>query len=326
MKILQVGVGRFGKNHLRIWHELGVDLYVADLSEKALENCKIYKMSFDRVSKNYKDFLDKVDAVDVVTPADNHHVLVKEAINAGKHVFVEKPITYSSKEGEELARLAKQKGVVLHVGHLYRYNPAAMFIENAVKSGVLGDIRYIYGKFTEFKRARNDVGVVLTDGIHYIDLANICFGKYPKAIYSEVKDHFCRGMEDFGILLLDYGTGIAKIETGNIHPGRGRDFVIIGSKGTIIADMEGQKVEILKGRHENVNGVWTPVEEGSEKPFLLNKEPLKEELKDFLDCINNGKQPTMNGVAGTNIVKIVETAYESAKQGKKLEFQPFEIE
>lgn len=332
MKILQVGVGAFGKNHLRVWHELRQDVYAADLSRESLKHCEIYNISTDHVSTDYRDFLDIVDAVDVVTPANKHYSVVRDAIHARKPVFVEKPLAFNSTECESLARLSIDKGVIVQVGHLYRFNLAARYIEDKIRKGELGEIRYIDAEFSGFKRTRSDVGVLLTDGIHYIDLMNLYFGKYPKFVYAETRDHFGRELDDLAILLMDYSSGLGKLEVGNIQPSKNRRFRVIGSEAVIVADnMDGQEVQLRRERHEKIGNVWTAVQGGAELPFLGNPlsgstgEPLKEELYSFLNHIRESKQPEMNAEVATNIVKLVETAYASAKEGRKIEFKPFKL-
>ena len=113
MKILQIGVGNFGKNHLRIWNELREDLYVADLSPKNLELCRTYNMPADRITQDYHEFLPKVDAVDIITPTDSHFDLCRKSIEAGKDVFVEKPFTSTSREAAELEDLAARKSRII---------------------------------------------------------------------------------------------------------------------------------------------------------------------------------------------------------------------
>ncbi len=326
MKILQVGVGAFGKNHLRVWRELGHDVYVTDLSVKALGICDVYGIPKERRSTDYHAFLNSVDAVDVVTPADVHCPIVMDAIEIRKPVFVEKPLAYSFQEARRIAESSNKSGISVQVGHLFRYNPAFETIMERIQTGDVGDIMFVNGKFSGFKRTRSDAGVLMTDGIHYIDLANIVFGKYPDHVYCSRRDNFGRGLEDLAYLILDYGAGVSNIEVGNIQPGKSRDFQVVGRKQTIIADLEGQRVEIIDARHEKVDDQhWKTVEGATQRPFLVNREPLKEELADFVFNIEKGKHPDMGAVKAANIVKIVETAYVSATEGRRVKFVPFEL-
>jgi UDP-N-acetylglucosamine 3-dehydrogenase len=115
MKIMQIGTGRWGTNHLRVLSNLQVDLYVAEISESGIERCLEQGIPQDHITDNYKDFLEDVSAVDVVTPASTHYSLCKEMLEKGKAVFIEKPMAETAAEAGELAALAARRGLVLQV-------------------------------------------------------------------------------------------------------------------------------------------------------------------------------------------------------------------
>ncbi len=119
-KILLIGAGRWGINHLRTWLTLGVDLYVSDTSDAIGSRCKEMGVPAERFSKNYHDFLPHVDAVDIVTPAETHYRLCCEAIDHGKDLFVEKPLTLTTKESANIVQRASKKNRILQVGHIFR--------------------------------------------------------------------------------------------------------------------------------------------------------------------------------------------------------------
>ena len=120
MKIMQIGTGRWGTNHLRVLSNLQVDLYVAEISAPERKKCLEQGIPQDHITDNYRDFLELVSAVDVVTPASTHFSLCREMLESGKAVFIEKPIAETAAEAGELATLASEKGVVLQVGHIFR--------------------------------------------------------------------------------------------------------------------------------------------------------------------------------------------------------------
>ncbi len=322
LKILLIGVGGFGKNHLRVWNELNVDLYVADLSTKSLEKCSTYNMKSDHLTTDYREFLDKVDAVDIVTPTDSHFKLCKECIEAGKDVFVEKPITLYSHEAEELIRISEKNGQILQVGHIFRFNPATIFIKKQIDEGKLGKLRYIFGHYMGFKRARTDVGVTHTDSIHYFDLFNYFLGKKPIAVTSETRDYLGRGLDDVSHVILDYGYELAHVESGYFPPENWRDLTIVGDKATIVANIIAQEVKIYNNYHQqNEKGVWIAVEEGITHPKIITQEPLRLELHHFLECIEKRQKPLASAEDGLNTLKIVEAAYKSSETGMKVKLE-----
>ena len=138
MKILQVGLGNFGKNHLKAWVDLGLanELYLSDLAaDDAAREWARYNLPRERVDPDFRKFIDRVDVVDIVTPSDSHFTLCQEAIARGKDVFVEKPMVMSSKEGEQLATEVRAAARILQVGYYYRFHPISVLVKKAIESG-----------------------------------------------------------------------------------------------------------------------------------------------------------------------------------------------
>ncbi len=318
MKILQIGLGYFGKNHLRVWNELQQELYVAELDPKQHAQCATYNIPKERITTDYKQFLDKVDAVDIVTPTPSHFNICMDALKAGKDVFVEKPITMTSKEALELARFAEQQGRFIQTGHIFRFNPSTEMIKKYMDDGTLGKIRYIEGSFKGFKRARTDVGVTQTDSIHFYDLFNYLLGKKPENVIAVTKDFFQRHMDDTSITLLHYGDTLVKIESGYLPPGTHRDVIIMGDKASLVANVVNQIVEIHHNHHELINGIWTAIDGGITRPKVNIQEPLQLELKHFIECVKNRKKPLSDAYAGYDTLKIVEAVYQSSKEKREV--------
>jgi predicted dehydrogenase len=183
-----------------------------------------------------------------------------------------------------------------------------------------------------FKRARTDVGVTHTDGIHFIDLFNSLIGETPREAYAVIRDHFGRGMEDFSIVLLQYPSGVvAKVESGYVQPGNWvdrvvpnamttKDITVVGDRRTIRADYEIDKVEVFEVRHELQKGIWTPVHGSCTSPRLRSVTPVELvalELQSFLDLVGRRATPEPNVVAsGTVLARVMEAVYQSAASGQ----------
>lgn len=336
MKILLTGLGGFGQNHLRAWAEMGAasDLYVCDLDAERLSATERFGVDANRRTTDFSEFLPNVDIVDIVTPSTSHFDLAKMAIEAGKDVFVEKPMTMTSREASELAALAEQKSRIIQVGYYYRFHPTAIELSARIDAGDLGDIRYLAGSFYGFKRARTDVGVTHTDGIHFIDLFNWLVGENPINVYALIRDHFGRGMEDCSVVLIEYANGaFAKVESGYIQPGLHRDKVVpgafttkqvsvSGSRATAEIDFETEQMAFHDVHQEFLNGTWTPVLKSSEVPNTATRSPLQmvqAELTSFLgavgDRVDAGVGPVGSGVV---LAKVMEAIYESARTAKRV--------
>jgi UDP-N-acetylglucosamine 3-dehydrogenase len=314
MKVLQIGVGSFGKNHLRVWNELNEDLFAADLLPQNLDACRTYRMPSDRVGRDYRQFLPLVDAVDIVTSTDSHYQLCREALEAGKDVFVEKPFTSTSAQARELWDLAERKGRVIQVGHLFRYNPATRLIRGMIEKGELGPIHYIYGTYAGFKRMRTDVGVTQTDSIHYFDVANFLLDAFPQKVVSVQKDTRGRGLEDVSVTFLHYGETLVKVESGYHHPEPRRDLVLIGEKKTVEADLVKQYLRIHNNTFAKKGQEWVAVHDGVSSPSIKFEEPLRNELIAFRECVEKRKAPLAGPRAGWQTLVLVEAARRSAQE------------
>jgi UDP-N-acetylglucosamine 3-dehydrogenase len=338
-KILLIGLGGFGRNHLRAWCEMGMReaLYVAELEPERLEECRIVGIAETRIAPDYCAFLDQVDVVDIVTPSTSHFELCKEALLRGKDVFVEKPMTMTSGEAQALADIVSERGPILQVGYYYRHHPVSQNLKQMIRAGTLGALRYLSGHFMGFKRARTDVGVTHTDGIHFLDLFNSLVGSPPERVYAETRDHFRRGMEDWSIVLLNYPDGtVAKVESGYIQPGRWHDKVVpnamttkeifvCGSEATIEVDFETENFVMHRVRHEFQQTTWVPVRDLSQTINVGTASPLQmicAELREFLSCTDTRKRPNCDAIAsGVVLAKLMEAIYESAKHGVPIPLQ-----
>ncbi len=319
MKILQIGVGRWGKNHLKCLRTLCEEVYVVDADPAQLRICGEFSIPPEHLSTDYRDFLDRVDGVDIVTPADNHLTIAKDCFAKRKDVFVEKPIALTSAEGREMIALAKEKGAVLQVGHIYRYHPASQRIKGLIDEGKLGEIRYAYGHFMGFKRPRTDVGVTQTDAIHYFDLFNYLFGERPHAVRAVVRHYLHLALDDTSVSVLEYGQKLVFVEAGYLPPESRRDISIIGDRGSLHCNFQKNALSLFENRHERQGERWVAIEGKAEEVPFSAGEPLKLELEGFLNSIRNRSQSLADGKAGLEALRIVEACYESSQTGRRIE-------
>ena len=316
---------------------MGGDLYIAELDQSRYAETRVFNMSPERLTTDYRAFIDQVDIVDIVTPSTSHFQLCMEALEAGKHVFVEKPMTMTSQEAQSLATAVGESRLALQVGYYYRFHPVSIELQKSITEGDMGEIRYLSGNFMGFKRARTDVGVTHTDGIHFIDLFNWLMCKPPEQVYAIARDHFKRGLEDCSVVLMQYSGGaFAKIESGYIQPGKWRDKVVpnaftskeifvCGTSSTVEADFETEYMTVHDVHHEFLNGTWAPVVAGNTVSNTTTATPvqmIQAELKDFLDCAEAGRRPSANVVgSGVVLARLMEAIYDSANSGQPVDLQ-----
>ncbi len=318
MKILLVGLGRWGEKHLRVLTELGAELWVADLSEARRAFAVRAGVAPARVLADFRAGLPRVDAVDVVTPADTHLALAGECLRAGKDCFVEKPLALTVAEGTALAEAQRSTGGILQVGHIFRFHPVTEALRQWLADGELGAVRYCTGRFAGFKRPRTDVGVTMTDALHYFDLFAYLLGQAPTAVTATLRDYLGRGMDDCSFSTVEYGDVPAFVEAGYFAPGASRDCVIVGERLTLAADFGSSEVRVHANRHVRGPAGWQAPEGAVETIKASGPEPLRRELELFLDSVARRARPAVDVQAGLLALRTVEAAHRSSALGRRI--------
>lgn len=285
IKIGVIGAGKWGVNHLRIYSELseGGSCRLVGLSDIDPKKEALAKEQNTEFFSDYRKMLNNVDAVSVVVPTDLHYDIVKECLNAGKHVLVEKPITLSSEKAKELVALARQKKLILSVGYLFRFNPVVIELKRRLKESS-GKIQYITGRYIHSsKPPRADSGVIFNLGIHMIDILNFILDKRPKKVYCKATSFLDPVNEDSATIVLNYGDFFSTIEVSCCHPLKKRDMWVIAEKEKIYVDFFDQIITIHPLYVENGEIVKKTQIEAE----IRKNEPLKEQLKHFISCVEN---------------------------------------
>jgi predicted dehydrogenase len=338
--VLQVGCGSFGPTHLEAWRRLGLRscLWVADPDPEARARAAAGDIPADRIIADYREVLRAVDVVDVVAATDRHAEICLAALAAGMDVFVEKPLTLVADEARRLAAAVERTGRVLQVGYYFRHHPLTSYARERIARGELGELRYLAGNFSGFKRARKDVGCTANDAVHFLDLFNWLLGAAPLEAFAIQRDHFGRGLEDLSLILLTYPSGaLARVETGYIQPGRQPDNVVAnalttkaievcGSAGALEIDYQAERLVWHRMRHElHDDGFWRPVFGDAIVPKLEPRGPvevLMSELGEFLGHIERRTQPEADVQrAGVDIAVLYEAIMRSAQQNRPVRVQ-----
>lgn len=288
VKIGVIGIGKWGKNHLRSLSEIDCDLVgISDVDIKKKQLAEERGIEF---FEDYTKLLEKVDAVTVATPTDLHYEVVTDCLNAGKHVLVEKPIATTSKQSKKLTDLANSKNLILSVGYLFRFNNSIKRVRELVKE--IGEIQYITCRYIHStKPPRRDSGAILNLGIHPMDILNFITDKRPVKVFAKKKNLLSEQFEDSAVIMFDYGNFFATIEVSCTHPEKKRDMWIISEKEKIYVDYFNQKIVRypLTVTYEKVER-----EESFEESISIN-EPLKDELTYFVKLIKEkGKKEILD--------------------------------
>jgi len=318
VNVLLVGLGRWGEKHLRVLRELGVDLWVADVSPARRAWAIERGVDPGRALPDFRGALDTVEAVDIATPADSHAVIAAACLKVGRHCFVEKPLTVTVAEGRQLASTSEEAGRVLQVGHIFRFHPVTAALRAWLVDGRLGAVRFVTGRFAGFKRPRTDVGVTHTDAIHYFDLFAYLLGRPASAVSSFQRDHLGRGLDDLSVTIVRYGDVPAIVEADYFVPGTHRQCVIVGERGTLVADYGTGAVTFHAGEHQRRGNVWDAAAGPVETVHAIGEEPLRLELAAFLDaCAGRAANP-VTALDGVHAIEIVEAAALSSRLGREV--------
>jgi UDP-N-acetylglucosamine 3-dehydrogenase len=316
VNVLLIGLGRWGEKHLRVLREIGATVWVADVDPQRRAWAVAQGVHADRAVTDYRAALPHVDAVDVVTPADSHRVIAETCLDAGRHCFVEKPLTVTAADGRRLAALAAERSRVLQVGHIFRFHPVTATLREALAAGRIGAIRYATGRFAGFKRPRLDVGVTHTDAIHYFDLFAHLLGRPASQVAALQRDFLGRGLDDLSVTIVHYGDIPTIVEADYFVPGTWRECVLVGEQGSLVADYGGATVTLWAGEHRRQGPGWAAVDTGKENLPTASTEPLRLELEAFRDaCVTNGPSP-VPGADGVSAVEVVEAAALAARLGR----------
>lgn len=297
INIAVVGVGNLGQHHARIYSEME-DVHLAgviDTDEKQLE-----KISNKLAVPGYKDYhtiLDKVDGISVSTPTRTHCSIGKDIILQGIHCLIEKPITTNLEEAEKLIELARQKNVILQIGHIERFNPAVIEAQKFIKNP----------KFIEAYRLSNydprvsDIGVVLDLMIHDLDIILYLVNSKIKNVESYGAKVFSMH-EDMVKVRIWFENGcIADVTASRISPGRYRKIRIFQSDAYVSLDYMRQMIKIYRKKKLKVESM-DDIE--MIRPKLTKGEPLRLELSHFINCIKEGKKPLVSGEHGRDAVEL----------------------
>jgi predicted dehydrogenase len=329
MKIGIIGLGYWGPNLVRNFlANKNVESVVCyDLNPKRLESVKQRFPSVETVS-DYKTLLTNpaVAAVAVVTPVSTHYRLANEALEAGKHVLVEKPLTDSVKDGCSLINLAEQKKLTLMVDHTFIYTGAVRKIKELIQSGELGEILYYDSVRINLGLFQHDINVLWDLAPHDISIMNYVVAQKPESVSAVGARHF-NDVEDMAYLTVNFANNlIAHFHVNWLSPVKVRRILIGGSKKMIVYDdMDpSEKVKVYdKGvevqSEEMIRNVLVQYRMGDMyAPNLDQTEALALLCSDFIESIIKGKKPLSDGVAGLDVVKLLEAGQRSLRNGGAL--------
>ncbi len=326
VKVGVIGYGYWGPNLVRNFSQISDLVMVCDLNEGKLATVKkLY--SGVQVTSEYDELFDNpaVDAVVVASSAVTHFDLAKKALLAGKHVLVEKPLSLTGKEAEELVKTADARDRVLMVGHLLEYHPAIQYIKSFVESGQLGKVQYLYSQRLNLGKLRKDENALWSLAPHDISVIGYLLGGMePIAVSCQGAAYVQPGIQDVIFCWLHFPDDVmAHLHVSWLDPHKVRKLTIVGSeKMAVFDDMESSEKVRIFDKGVQAGGDYKSFGEDLILrfgdiliPSISMTEPLRTECQHFIDCIEHGKTPRSDGRDGLRVVKILEAAQKSLELG-----------
>src|SRR5262249_20016131 len=293
-----VGVGYWGKNLVRNFHELGALAALCDAQPSAEAICRAQYPDV-RFHREYGALLadPSVDAVALATPAVMHNEMAKAALEAGKDVLVEKPLAIDVKHGEDLVNLAESKGRILMVGHILRYHPAILKLQQLIREGELGKINYLYSNRLNIGKIRTEENILWSFAPHDISVMLSLLNEMPRAVTSQGSAYLNVDVSDVTLSHFDFPSGVqAHIFVSWLHPVKEQRLVVVGSeKMAVFDDTAENKLVLYPHKVEWKNRLPTAVKAKGEVVPLDDREPLKAECQHFLSCVASRTSPVSDG-------------------------------
>ncbi len=322
-----VGIGAWGKNLLRNFYNLssGHLVLVCDQDESRLAYAKSTYTGIETTT-SYEKVLkrDDIESVILATPPAEHFKMAMAAIEAGKDVFVEKPLVLSVEEGERLVEATEKNNRILMVGHIMVYHPATIYLKEKIDKGELGQIYYLYASRVNLGKVREIENALWSFAPHDISIILYLLEKDPVRVTATGSAYLQPGIEDVVFTTLHFGDGtMAHIHVSWLDPHKDRKLVVVGSKKMAVFDdsQASEKIRIYdKGvstkQDYETYGEYLSVRTGDILiPQIKSSEPLAEECRHFLQCIENRERPRSDGAEGLRVLKVLDAAQKSLEAG-----------
>lgn len=311
-----VGSGYWGKNLVRNYSELGALKLICDRNEDVLAQFRDKYPDVDTCTAP-DDIYSRQDisGVIIATPAETHFELAWQALQAGKNVYVEKPLVLDEGEARQLISLAKERQKILMVGHLLQYHPAFVRLKELASSGELGRINYIYSHRLNLGKIRREENILWSFAPHDISMILALAGESPEAVLATDGIYLHSKIADVTTSHLEFPSGLrAHIFVSWLHPFKVQQLVVVGDrKMAVFDDTQDWEDKLLLYAHEIKweNHVPVPTKAEAERVEISRAEPLRLECEHFLQCMASGKDPVTDGEEGLRVLKILNASQRS---------------
>jgi UDP-2-acetamido-3-amino-2,3-dideoxy-glucuronate N-acetyltransferase len=317
-QVAVIGCGHWGKNLVRNFAGLGALTAVCDADAAQAERLGAEHgapaLSWDAVLGDIA-----INAVAIAAPAPLHHPLGRQALRAGKHVFMEKPLALTAGQAQDLIAVSREKGRTLMVGHLLHYHPAFVALKGLVAAGRLGTLRYVHSRRLSTGQVRAEEDVLWSFAPHDLSMVLALMGAEPGDVKARGAAYITPGIADYADVRMTFpGGAVAKVSVSWLYPEKEHRLVVVGDGGMAVFDdtrpLE-HKLALYAHRVEERAGRPILHKAVPEYIALEAAEPLRAECAHFLHCVDTGQAPVTDGQEGLRVVRLLGRAQASMESG-----------
>ena len=318
IRVAVVGYGNWAANHLRVLSQIPATVpVVVDPDPDRLLQAR-RAMPGVATAHELDDVVDRIDAAIIVTPPRSHVPLAMACVERGVHVLVEKPLGVNVAECERLVAAAERAGVTLMVGHTFEHNPAVWKLRDIIRSGQIGNVRYIDTARLNLGLYQHDVNVLWDLAPHDISIVNLLLGRRPSSVEARGQSHVGGPHEDVAHMRLDYDDPslTAYIHVSWLDPCKVRRVTVVGDEKMVVFNDSGPEpirlfdagVRSSLDTNGTVRSAVDYRRGGVVSPHVVMQEPLLVEDQHFIECVRTGTTPSSDGRSGLEVVRILEAA------------------
>src|SRR5688500_4502325 len=326
IRVACVGAGYWGKNLVRVFRELGALRLICDTDEQRLNALGGQEERTTSLRRVLDDT--SIDAVCVATPAVTHASTARAALEADKHVLVEKPLAISSREARGLAELARERGKVLMVGHLLWYHPGILKLKELVDQGELGRVLYVYSNRLNLGKIRREENILWSCAPHDISVMLGLLGEMPEKVYSQGGNYLHEQIADVTVTTLSFRSGVrAHVFVSWLHPFKEQKLIVVGDrKMAVFDDVSSDKLRLFPHTISWKEGLPQASRAEAQSISIDRSEPLKAEAQHFLDCVRSGTTPRTDAAEGVRVLRVLDACQRSLEKERPVDLEEDDLE
>jgi UDP-2-acetamido-3-amino-2,3-dideoxy-glucuronate N-acetyltransferase len=319
-RIAVIGCGYWGKNLVRNFHDLGVLASICDSEQdnwpalrKQYPDCALVSSIAEALAD------DTINAVAIATPAEFHAEHARQALLAGKDVFVEKPICLSVDDGRGIVSMARDRGLILMVGHLLWYHPAIKRLKQLVDGGDLGRIQYLYSNRLNLGKIRREENILWSFAPHDVSVILGLVGEMPDSIIAQGGNYLHNRIADVTLSIFAFPSGVkAHVFVSWLHPFKEQKLVVVGDRQmAVFNDLEKEKLLLYPHSIDWKNHAPVAVKAEAQPVPVDSGEPLRAECLHFIECVQNRRPPRTDGEEGLRVLTVLERCQEALESPKE---------